>query len=175
MPDQNDENWNENPENEINRTRLIRFGIFSAVVVVLFGLLVLFNYLSRGSWQNGLREQINEVLASQDLSKDNSGIEAGKMALPYSYGTSSALFAVKGEENRYVAIVRVATVFGPQAGVFLYTDGDEAAEFVSFANVDGQMLESMTELSKNAQIQYWKRKIPKIAANAKWDGGTKVE
>ncbi|MBP5175492.1 MAG: hypothetical protein ILP07_06245 [Treponema sp.] len=170
MPEQNDENWNEGAENEINRTRLIRIGIFSAVVVVLFGVLVLFNYISRGAWKNGLREQVNVVLGENDLK-----MEAGAMAVPYSYGSSSAIFAVKGQENLYAVVVRIATFFGPQAGVFTYTEGDETADFVAFANVDGQMAVSITELSKNAQIQYWKRKIPKLVSAAKWEGGTKVE
>ncbi len=174
MPNQNEENWNESPETEINRTRLIRIGIFSAVVVVLFGLLVLFNFLSRNSWKNGLREQVNNVLSEHESEK-TSGLKAGKMALPYSYGTSLALYAMEGDENLYASIVRIATIFGPQAGVFLYRSGDEMADFVAFANVDGQMQISMTELSKNAQIRYWRRKIPKIVATAKWDGGTKVE
>ncbi|MBQ2528626.1 MAG: hypothetical protein II547_00080, partial [Treponema sp.] len=52
---------------DINRTRLIKFGILIGTVLVLLGLLFLFTFLSRSSWSSGLSSEIGKVLSDNGI------------------------------------------------------------------------------------------------------------
>lgn len=145
---------------DINRTRLIKFGILIGTVLVLLGLLFLFTFLSRSSWSSGLSSEIGKVLS------DN-GIECtvGKMDDVRS-GVSANLvsFSLDGDP-RHAVMVRIPTLYGPIPGVFIYSSETSSARFIGFYGVKGMAEDAILSAARESQVSYWERKIPKVMEN----------
>ena len=84
---------------------------------------------------------------------------------------SSACYNLADTQNKYsyAFIVRIATVYGPQAAVFVANNdisGDEIS-FVGFACVDEEANFRIAESAKKSQIDYWKKQIQVLKNEAK--------
>jgi hypothetical protein len=161
------EELNDAEMNEVNKTRLIRFGIFSLVVLVLFGILSLFNFLTRSKWEKGLRLQVQTVLDAHgetcsvgEILKLHTGLTAGCAVYELSGGERDGCHAV---------IIRVATFYGPMPAVYIYDSKKEQCDFIAFATLEGRAKTAIESLSKPSQVSYWARRIPKIMSTVESD------
>lgn len=165
MSDQVQENI-EGQQLDTNKTRLIKLGIMALVVLVTLGLLFLFVFLSRTSWKNGTAEQIQKVLL------DN-GFECSVEEMDTNHGTIASnvvSFSLSGSEKmekKHGVLVRMTSIFGPLAGVFMYDDGNDRATFVDFVSLDGFAKETINSVVRSSQISYWEKKLPSTMKNVR--------
>ncbi|MCI7577483.1 MAG: hypothetical protein MST12_04440 [Spirochaetia bacterium] len=151
----------------------IRAGIFCGILVVFFGLLVTLSLVSRKSWRTGLRSEIGKVFLLNSISEYSVGeyvkVNSGMTVNCAVYKLNSV------EDNKksydYAVIIRVPTLYGPMAAVYLFSRSNGNVIFVDFAQLDVPVSKSVKNSSMNSQIAYWAGKIPAIVNNL--DAGAK--
>ena len=84
-----------NADLERYKKQLVKFGIFSLILVACLAFLILFSLMARSSWQQGLKEQVYQYFESQG--KKVSVHEGDKIRSIFS--TSAASFKVEGLEK----------------------------------------------------------------------------
>lgn len=132
--------------------------IFTLILLVLFGFIVLFGLLSRKSFQNGARAYVEQVFKLNDVVYVPG--EADVIGNSFSYSCCS--FTVKGSENLHAVLIRMNTLYGPQLAVFLYNSISRECDFIGFADVKGKASGGLYENTAKAQLLYYKEKIPSI-------------
>ncbi len=165
MSDQLQGEENAAQEIDINKTRLIKSSILSGIIIVLFGLLFLFIFLSRSSWNNGLKDKIQKVLSE----KSDNGVELFVDEMDeINSGASSIVvsYSLVGSNNKasqfHAILVRMNTLYGPMASIFLYDAVTEETRFFDFADFDSIARDSIIPALQCSQIPYWENRIPKI-------------
>lgn len=154
----------------------IKAGIFCGILVILFGLLVTLSLVSRNSWRTGLRNEIEKVFALNSISEYSVG---EYVRLNSGMSVNCAIYKVNSvDENRksfdHAVIIRVPTLYGPMAAVYLYNCTNGKVDFVDFAQLDVPVSKSVKNSSMNSQIAYWADKIPVIVKNLD-EGGKGVK
>ncbi|MBQ2313363.1 MAG: hypothetical protein II187_00480 [Treponema sp.] len=150
------------------KERLIQYGLFSAMLVVFFGLLVLFTLLSRNAWDKGLCLQVEQVLpedytiVSTDVLQSPFVVSCASFSLVRNTQGKSA----GTDEGLHAVIIRVMTSFGPFPMVFLYDERKSSADFVCLLTGSSRVEDSIISSARNSQIAYWERRIPKIVRTA---------
>lgn len=141
-----------------NKEMLRAGGIFTLLLLVLFGLVVLFGLLSRKSLQNGARVYVQQVFERNGVTYVPG--EYDVTGNPFSYSCYS--FTVKGSENLHSVLIRMNTLYGPQLGVFLYNSISRECDFIGFADMNSKASGALYENSVGAQLLYYREKIPSI-------------
>lgn len=163
----NEENTQEKKQNlDINRTRLIRFGILSGIIVVLFGLLFLFVFLGSGSWKKGMSTVIQNA-----LDKNSIGLTVFDMDSIQS-GSNSTVVSFSLTENgklspKHGVAVRMSTLYGSLPIVYLFDARTQTATFLDALDIDGVAKKSIVASLKQSQIYHWEKRIPKIMRTAR--------
>lgn len=142
------------------RQELIRYGIVMGMLCVLFGLMVLFILVSRPSWRNGLRAEVEQVL---EMSDPGEFIVGDFELLSSPVSTSCAAYSIQSKstgESLHAVIARVTTLYGPVPAVFVCGNESGLAVFKGFADLHGVSVRHVEDNSRASQIYYWQRKIP---------------
>ncbi|MBO4321195.1 MAG: hypothetical protein J5857_12080 [Treponema sp.] len=151
----------ESEETEIasySRTRAMKFGFFSLIVVVLFAILLLFTILSRSSWNEGMREQIDTLLKDKELS-----YKTGEMDhLQSSVSLNCVSYKDADNPSVHLVLLRTPTMYGPFPAVYVYDENTSSVDFIDLLLIDGKSKDAVTASAKNMQVQYWKNRIPLI-------------
>lgn len=140
---------------------LMNFGILAGIILIMFGVLVLFTITSRKSVDNGIKEQVQKVLDDCDLDfnvGDSIDIEA---TISYSM-RAYRLVSLDGKCDSIAVIMRCPTMFGAQAALFIYNVSTSSAYFIDFANISGMAKKVIVDATMKSQIEYWVVKIPQI-------------
>ena len=148
------------------KKQLIQYGIFVGMLFFVFFVLMLFTLAARDSWEYGLRGQVAEVLGHSDI---EISFSLGQMeAVDSPFAVSLAVFPlIEDDEHqrsaeRYAVIIRIPTLFGPVPAVFLYEDGQKAADFIGFATLNKRIEAAVESNARHTQIAYWGKRIPAI-------------
>ncbi|MBO6132206.1 MAG: hypothetical protein J6P28_09620 [Treponema sp.] len=149
-----------NADLERYKKQLVKFGIFSLILVACMAFLILFSLIARNSWQQGLRGQVQECFASHG--KKVSVHEGDKLRSVFS--VSAASFKVDGlEKDCHAVIIRITTLYGPVAALYTCTDDEfHEVQFVDFLKLSPKVSQAVKNSSLNSQIAYWEKAIPKI-------------
>jgi hypothetical protein len=149
-----------NADLERYKKQLVKFGIFSLILVACLAFLILFSLMARSSWQQGLKEQVYQYFESQG--KKVSVHEGDKIRSVFS--TSAASFKVEGlEKDCHAVIIRITTLYGPVAALYTCTDDEfHEVQFVDFLKLSPKISQAVKNSSVNSQIAYWEKSIPKI-------------
>ncbi|MBO4387641.1 MAG: hypothetical protein J5817_11600 [Treponema sp.] len=149
-----------NADLERYKKQLVKFGIFSLILVACLAFLILFSLMARSSWQQGLKEQVYQYFESQG--KKVSVHEGDKIRSVFS--TSAASFKVEGlEKECHAVIIRITTLYGPVAALYTCTDDEfHEVQFVDFLKLSPKISQAVKNSSVNSQIAYWEKSIPKI-------------
>ena len=145
------------------------FGLFSAVIVVLFFLNFGFIKLSKSFWEKGLKESVQTVLNEKYPDKWNVG-DYKTIDNPF-YASAASYMIVSRENGRkgYAVIIRTPTLYGPYPAVFI-KQKDSDFEFVGYSGIKGRVKLLMEERKSDIFISYWISRLPKIL-----NLGTEVE
>ncbi len=147
------------PEEKEHYKRLaIKFGIFTGIIILMFDILVFFSYIGHSSWEKGLKNQLVQTISENSLPYTVDSF----LPIQSSFAVSSAAFLLKDSEDSYATalILRVVTLYGPQAAVFVCKD--EEVQFVSFLTLNEKSQNAVRKASEKSQIAYWKSRIPRI-------------
>ncbi len=138
---------------------LSKCGIFAVILFVMLMILVFFVHLGKKSWEKGLKKEIENVLQEKDLTQ----YVVGKNRKIDSIISTQAIFFendASSQDRIYFALIRVPTLFGPQAAVYVYNKTREQVSFVGFANVPQKIEAKIIDASEKSQIEFWRNKIP---------------
>jgi hypothetical protein len=157
-------------DTEKSSKKLLReYGILAGIIAGMFAVLIVFVVLSRGEWQNGLKEKISEVLEEEEPGKWIMGDYVGINA-PVSLST--ACFQVRERANGskgYVLMLRIETIYGPFPAVFVYS-GKNDARFVGISGLHGRIREQILKGTNDEKINFWIKRIPDIVKNTEEAG-----
>ena len=149
-----------------SQRKLRDYGIFLGLLIFIFAILFTLVIFSRTKWYDGLKEQVQEVL---DREYPNTYIVGDAIEIEAVMSVSSAHYAIAkktGEKKNLSAyIVRIATIYGPHAAVFVSDSAKDSVEFVGFALVDKETSERIENNAKKSQIAYWKKQIQESIKN----------
>lgn len=143
------------------KTFFINYGIFVAILVILFGVLLYPIKLAQKSWQRNLKFNVEFVL---DEKEPNSWTVENSVKIKNPFCLNAACYDVRNRKSGelYKAIIiRVQTFYGPLPAVFT-VDKNNNIEFVGYSSLHGRISEQLTSNKTNKRINYWKQKIPAI-------------
>lgn len=144
----------------------LHLAFFLAVVLVLFGILVLMTFASRDAWDKGLQRRVAQTI---ERLYPGEYIAGNKLVLQGPYATSAAAYELVPVSSQktgpvYGVIVRVATLYGPLPAVYRYS-ATAGVEFIGFAVFDSHIGKeaAITESLRNSvQVSRWKKRIPML-------------
>lgn len=150
-----------------SKQQIINYILFAGILIVLFGILLLLTVISKKSWNDGLKYQIQTVL---DDAKPGTYIVQDALVVNSGFATSCGAYTVKkvkdGGKQCTAAIIKITTMYGPMPAVYLNEKGEDW-EFVDFACLSGKTAQQIKEMSMNSQIAYWKKRMPTIIYSQK--------
>ena len=152
-------------EKQLYKRLLITFGVFTGLLLVFFAVLVLFVSAGRASWERGLTAQVAGVVREQALEYELGSLEA--VSSPFAVSCAAVPLYNAGSREAVAVILRVATLYGPQAAVYLYRDGATEAEFLTFLTLNEKTEQAIRSSAANSQLAYWARRIPRILATGR--------
>lgn len=170
----NEDNQTEKQPKWYQNKQLRDYGIFLLILIVLISVISLFILTNRNSWNKGLSEQIKTVLEKNDYR--NVTVNKTPVEIKTPLSTSCAAYKVNysnAPENETAVIVRITTLYGPVAAVYLYHESS-LIDFVDFTSSDRVTEKQNKEISKNMQIDYWKKRIAVLLTESteKNEGGS---
>ena len=145
-----------------NKTRVMKFGIFTLIVVVLFSILLLFTLLSRNSWNEGMVGQINAMLEEKELPYKTGELDR----LHSSISLNCISYKDASNPDVHLVLLRTPTLYGPFPALYVYDEKSELVDFVDLLLIDGKSKDVVVASAKNMQVQYWKNRIPLIINTA---------
>lgn len=146
----------------------IKAGVFCGILAVFFAILVLFSLLGRKNWKAGMRHEIERVFEEKSYAEYFVG-EYVKInsIMSVNCAVFNAQPSVKKDSPAYAVIIRMPTLYGPVAAVYVYETKKSEAAFIGFAQINERLVESLKNASFNSQVKYWGKKIPEIVATKK--------
>jgi hypothetical protein len=141
--------------------------ILSGFLAAFFVLLLLSTVLSRSSWKNGLRKEIQEVFAENLIDAEISSWIKIKSVFTTQASVYSLTKKNPSDAENFAVIARIPTLYGPVAAVFLWSSADENAKFLGLSHTDFSMAQKIESASLNSQIASWEKRIPKFIRSAR--------
>lgn len=145
-----------------NKTKVMKFGIFTLIFVILFAVLLLFTLLSRNSWNEGMKDQINSVLLEKELPYKTGELDH----LQSSISLNCVSYTDAGLPDVHIVLVRTPTLYGPFPALYVYDEKSGNVEFIDLLLIGGKSKDAVVSSAKNMQVQYWKNRIPLIINTA---------
>lgn len=146
----------------------IKAGIFCGILAVFFGLLVAFTLLGRKSWRTGMGREIEKLFAEKSYSTYSVGkyIKLNS-TMTVNCAVYEAVSPEKKDYDSFAVIIRMPSLYGPIACVYIYESKKTEAQFIGFAQINDRVEEPLKNAAMHSQIKYWGKKIPAITAAAK--------
>lgn len=136
------------------------YGLMIFLVIVIIGILIPMTFLSNGSWTKGLRVSVENVLNETDsdwIVNDNIEITSPMTTNAAAY----KVFNSKTKEEAEAVILRITTLYGPQAAVFVYHQ-DETVTFQGYSSLHGRIAKQISQRGFDKRVDYWQQKVPEI-------------
>ena len=147
------------------------FGIFSGIIIVLFGLNFGFIKLTENKWERDLKKTVQNFL---DEKYPDEWLVSDFISLENPFYMSAAAFNItskKINKKAVAVIIRTQTFYGPYPAVYIYED-EENSYFAGYSNIHGRIKNLMEKQSSDIFISHWQKKLPDILGNHK-NGGKK--
>lgn len=150
---------------DASKKLLREYGIFAGSLIVMISILGLSVFLSRKSWEEGLKRDITQVIDKEAPGQWTVG-EYMKIKAPAAM--SAACFRgrnTKSGARVYLIIARIETLYGPFPAVFAY-DEKNGTKLIGISGLDGRIRRQIGDGTNDSKIQYWMAKMSDIAAAA---------
>lgn len=141
-----------------------RYGIFLAILVTIFGILIYTIIFSQRAWTQNLKKSVEIVLEEKE---PNCWTVENNIKIKNPFAMNAACYEVRNRKSGdlYKAIIiRVQTFYGPMPAVFLL-DNDNKVAFVGYSSLHGVIASQLTNNATSKRIEYWIHKIPTIIDN----------
>lgn len=142
-----------------------KFGITAGLIVFFFSTIFVLSFVSRKTWEKGLRQTIETLLAEKN---ETDWIIGKNIYLNSPIDSSAALFEMREKnsvEKNYVIIIRVVTLFGHMPAVYIYNK-NTGVRFVGYSSVKGKVRNMLDRTYTDSSMAYWSEKIPAIVKTA---------
>ncbi len=146
----------------------INYAIFVLIVAFVFGILVYFVKVSQKSWDQNLKAVIENTLAESEPDTWDLG-KVYRINNPL--GSGSACYEARNKkngENYKIAIIRLQTFYGPQAGIYII-DSQYNASFKCYASLHGRCAEQLQKSYSGRRVEYWKHRLEDIFKKERGD------
>lgn len=148
-------------QKQIYKKLFIRAGILSGFFCVLFGLLVVFSVMASKSWRTSVRSSLASYLNADEKQSYELG---DPVHISSSISYNCVLFPVSTsgtpKEYEYVAVVRIASIYGPLAAVYLCR-GNHVV-FNGFLGMDEAVSRKISLSVEHSQVKFWGDKVMNI-------------
>ena len=144
-----------------NKKFFINYGLFLAILLVIFGMLSYSVVLSRKSWSKNLGNSVQKVLDEYEPKTWN--VESA-VTLKTPVSLNSAAYQIRNKTDGTVAkavIVRITTFYGPLPAVYIYQEGQEV-EFAGYSSLHGRIRNLLINTNSDKRREYWQSKVPDI-------------
>lgn len=148
-------------DNENYKNFFTKFGILSAFLAIIFGILVYSVVLSRKFWNKNLKVCIEKILDENDT---GNWIVGNSVPIKNPSSVNAACFEAtnRRQGSSYkVVILRVTTFYGPIPVVFT-VDSDNNVEMIGFSSLHGRVAKTLHTNNYSKRFEYWENKIPDI-------------
>ena len=139
----------------------INYAIFTLITATVFCILVYTVKVSHKSWDQNLKAVIESTLSETEPDT----WELGKVIQinnPVSSGASCYdARNKKNGENYKIAIIRLQTFYGPQAGIYII-DKETKVTFRGYASLHGRCADQLTKSFSGRRVEYWKLRLEEI-------------
>lgn len=138
-----------------------RYGIFVAILVVIFGILIYTICFSQRSWTQNLKSAVETVLEEKD---PNTWTVEENIKIKNPFTMNASCFEVRNRKSGdlYKAvIIRVQTLYGPLPAVFMLDD-DNKVSFVGYSSLHGVIASQLINNPNSKRVEFWLNKIPTI-------------
>lgn len=138
-----------------------RYGIFLAMLVVIFGILIYSIIFSQRSWTQSLKKSVEVVLEEKE---PNTWTVENNIKLKNPFAMNGACYEVRNRKTGDIyksVILRIQTFYGPIPAVFLLDNEDKVA-FVGYSSLHGVIANQLINNPTSKRIEYWIHKIPTI-------------
>lgn len=146
--------------NSLYKKFFINAGIFIALVGLSFFILFYSVKLSRKSWQKNLKLSVEKVL---DEKEANTWTVGNFIPINNPFLLTSACYEVQNRNSGEIlktVILRVQTLYGPLAAVFLIDEKD--VEFVGYSSLHGRIAQQIYNKPSDKRINFWEQKVLEI-------------
>lgn len=137
------------------------YGLFLAIIAILFLILFYSVYAARKPWQKYLQVQIENVLDEHD---PNNWVLGNFKRIDNPFCLSAACYEARYKKTGDlfdIVIIRIQTFYGPVAAVFTL-DKDENVQFIGYSSLHGRVQTQLLNAQSDKRLDYWKQKIPGI-------------
>ena len=134
------------------KASLVFASLFS-IFLLLFALSVAITLVTRKSWNQGLKFQIEKVLNEKKLD-----YKAGK-PFELSSALNTTLAVYNAGPDTFIVLAKVTSIYGPLPAVFIYKSGSSEAVFIDYVLDEDFAKETFIENTKVNQISFWAKKI----------------
>ena len=141
------------------------YGLFVAILTVVFGILAYTSKVAQKKWQVSLKETVENVLEENNPSVWSVG---NNVKINNVFSLSAACYEVRNKSKGGVClavIIRTGSLYGPVPVVFIYDKAaadNEKVSFVGYASLHGRINRIESDKGINKRISYWMKKIPEI-------------
>lgn len=137
------------------------YGLFLALITIIFFILFYSVYFARKPWQKHLKTQVENVMDEYESNSWN--IENNKkINNPFCLNAVcyDAHYRKTGELYSII-LIRIQTFYGPIGAVFTM-DQNNNVNFIGYSSLHGRIANRLNNETADKRLNYWKRKIPEI-------------
>ncbi len=139
----------------------INYAIFTLITATVFCILVYIVKVSQKSWDQNLKAVIENTLSETEPDTWEIGnLVRIKNPLSLSAASYDARNKKNGE-NYKIAIIRLQTFYGPQAGIYII-DKEAKVTFHGYASLHGRCADQLTNSVTGRRVEYWKLRLEEI-------------
>ena len=136
----------------------INYAIFTLIVAAVFGILIYIIKVSQKSWDQNLKAVVESTLIETEPDTWELG---NSIRINNPVGSGSACFDARNKkngENYKIAIIRLQTFYGPQAGIFIINN-DGKATFKGYASLNGRCAAQLSKSFTGRRVEYCKLRL----------------
>ena len=139
----------------------INYAIFTLITAAVFGILIYTIKVSQKSWDQNLKAVIENTLAETE--PDTWEIGKG-VNINNPIGAGASCYDARNKkngENYKIAIIRLQTFYGPQAGIYII-DKEAKATFKGYSTLHGRCAFQLSKSFTGRRVEYWKLRLEEI-------------
>lgn len=143
------------------KTFFKNYGIFVAILTVIFGITIYTVKVSQKFWQKNLKISIENVL---NETEPDTWVIGNFNPILNPLSQNAACYDVRNKkngENYKAVLLRVQTFYGPLPAVFII-DNNNVVTLKGYSSLHGRVFNQIKNINANKRINYWKEKLPEI-------------
>lgn len=148
--------------NNISTKEFVRnYGILVLLTISIIVVLIPLTFAANKSWEKGLKTSVDRVINEEN----NSWVIGDNIEITSPMTTNAAAYKINNIENGEEAeavILRMNSLYGPQAVVFIYHIETETVDFAGYSSIHGRIENQLKNKPYDKRLEYWQNAVPAI-------------